>query len=73
LRQATSLADADEALAQALTPDIIRGILAAVPDAWLETDRKPGDAPALRDAYVRHLVGRLAPPRPFLEEARRAT
>jgi hypothetical protein len=73
LKQATSLADADEALARALTPGIIRGILAAVPDAWLEADRKPGDAPALRDAYVRHLVGRLAPPRPFLEEARRAT
>jgi hypothetical protein len=69
LRQARNLEEADGALARLLDPDVIAGILAAVPDMWLEADRKAGDGPMLREAYARHLVGRLAAPRPFLEEA----
>jgi hypothetical protein len=69
LPQARNLEEADVALARLLDPDLIAGIVAAVPDAWLEADRNAGDAPMLREAYARHLVGRLAAPRPFLEEA----
>jgi hypothetical protein len=72
LRAADSLAETDAALSRVLTPDVIAQILARVPDAWLEADASRGAAPLLRDAYARHLLGRLEPPRPFLEEAARA-
>jgi hypothetical protein len=69
LRNAASLAEADEALAEVLSPELIGGILSVIPDAWLEADRHAGAAPMLRDAYARHLLGRLVAPRPFLTEA----
>jgi hypothetical protein len=72
LRAADWLDEADAALSRVLTPDVIAQILAAVPDAWLEADAKPGTAPVFRDAYARHLLARLEAPRPFLEEAARA-
>jgi hypothetical protein len=72
LSVAGSLHEADAALAPALGARIIAGILASVPDAWLEADAQPGRAPVFRDAYARHLLRRLEAPRPFLEEAARA-
>ena len=66
------LAEADAGLSRVLSPDVIARILAAVPDAWLEADATPGAAPVFRDAYARHLLGRLQAPRLFLEEAVRA-
>jgi hypothetical protein len=71
LRGATMLNEADAAIAPTLTPAVIDSVIAMIPDAWLEADGSPGDARRLRDAYARHLVGRLEPPRPFLEEAAR--
>ena len=69
LRSATMLADVDERLAAALGPEVIEGILARVPDAWLTADSSGTSADEVRGAYVRYLLDRLAPPRPFLEEA----
>jgi hypothetical protein len=66
---AVNLEQADEALAASLNREVIDQILGVIPDAWLEADREPGDAPTLRAAYARHLLARLAPPRPFLTEA----
>lgn len=47
----------------------IRGIVDLVPDEWLETDDEgvhlPGSA-AVRDAYVEHLLARLATPAAWL-------
>jgi hypothetical protein len=61
----------DAPLAAALDAERVRGIVAAVPDEWLQAD--PDRSPAeRREAYVGHLLQRLAPPRPFLEEALRA-
>ena len=72
LRAAGELAEADAALTALLNAEVLGNILAAVPDAWLEADATPGDAPRFREAYRRHLLGRLQPPRPFIAEATRA-
>jgi hypothetical protein len=64
---ASALAAADAALAPRLTPEVLRAVVAEVPDAWLE-----GDADAARAVYVGYLSERLAPPRAFAEEALRA-
>lgn len=54
----------DEASAAALTPDVVAGILDAIPDSWIA-----GDAAATRAAYARYFRDRLTAPRPFLDEA----
>ncbi len=66
---AGSLREADERLAGRLARDDVAAIVAAIPDAWLPDEPAIGDAAAQRDAYVEYLVTRLAPPRPFVEEA----
>jgi hypothetical protein len=72
LRQATRIEDVDATLAIALTPGVVDGILAAVPDEWLD-DRAAGvSADDARGAYRRYLLERLVEPRGFVEEAARA-
>ena len=66
LRRAGQLAEVDAAMAETLTPAILEGIVALIPDAWLE------DGAPDRAAYRRYLVDRLAAPRAFVEEAIRA-
>jgi hypothetical protein len=66
LRQASELSRVDAEMAALLTPSIIDGILAQLPDSWLE------DGAAQREAYGRYLRDRLAAPRAFVEEAIRA-
>jgi hypothetical protein len=70
LPRASELGAVDAAMAAALTPEVIEGIVAQVPDGWL------GDAsvdpPAARAAYVRYLTERRKAPRAFAEEAARA-
>lgn len=68
LRAASELRAVDEAMASALTPDVIDAVLAHVPDAWLE-ERASGDAAAMRAAYRQYLLARLESPRAFVEEA----
>ncbi len=63
---AADIADADRALADRLDREALEKIVGLVPDAWLA----PGAAD--RAAYVAFLARRLASPRPFVEEARRA-
>src|SRR3954470_23184666 len=63
LRQATEVAAADAAMAQALSEETVSQIVALVPDTWL-TERDPGtDAAGLRAAYARYLSERLEAPR----------
>jgi hypothetical protein len=61
---AGSIGDADARLAPRVTEELLREVLAAVPDDWL------GGEPA--ETYVRYLLRRLEQPRPFVEEAERA-
>jgi hypothetical protein len=67
LAQASEIEGVDAALAARLGPEILREVLALVPDAWLG-----GDCAARRAAYTGYLAARLAAPRPFIEEALRA-
>jgi hypothetical protein len=66
LTKANALGAVDAAMAAALSPEIIEGIVTLIPDAWLE-EGAPG-----RAAYARYLMERLASPRAFVEEAIRA-
>ncbi|MEX1171989.1 MAG: HipA family kinase [Chloroflexota bacterium] len=72
LPYAGSIQDADARLAVLLDRDRIAGIVSAIPDAWLPNDATAGDAADQRQAYVRYLERRLAPPRHFVQEAERA-
>jgi len=68
LTRAQELEAADGRLAAALSSEVIGGIVDTIPDSWLTAE--PGhDAAALRAAYARYLIDRLAPPRRFVEEA----
>ncbi len=71
LRHASLLPEVDEALAGALTSDVIADILAVVPDAWLGIDGSALPPSEVRAAYGRYLANRLTAPRPFMEEAAR--
>ena len=62
-------ADVDQSCADTLTPPVIERILACVPEEWLKSDTSDQHADAVRDAYRRYLIDRLAPPRGFAEEA----
>jgi hypothetical protein len=59
----------DEACAAALTPAVISGIMARVPDQWLNSETPDLTVSDVREAYMRYLLDRLAPPRVFAEEA----
>jgi hypothetical protein len=61
---AASIDDADEWLAQRVTPQTLEEIAAAIPAEWLDGDD--------RELYVSYLRGRLETPRTFVEEAENA-
>jgi hypothetical protein len=66
LRQAGTIAAVDAAMADLLRPETIEGIVALIPEGWLE------DGPSSRAGYSRYLIDRLTAPRAFVEEAIRA-
>jgi hypothetical protein len=66
LRRAGTLSEVDAAMAAMLTPAIVEGLVALIPEGWLE------EGAAARAAYSRYLIDRLAAPRVFVEEAIRA-
>lgn len=63
----------DTELAARVTPDLVEGLVAAVPEAWLsETpmgEGLPASAAEQRAAYVEYLLTRVQAPRLFVEEA----
>jgi hypothetical protein len=69
LRDASALAEIDEAQSARLTRDVLEGIVDMVPSAWLTTEGSTLTAAEVRSAYVAYLVDRLVAPRPFLREA----
>ena len=72
LKFAGALAETDQSITARLTPDIVRDIVALVPDDWLKADSPFATAQDSRNAYVQHLTRRLQAPRTFLQEALRA-
>jgi len=69
---ASGLPAADAQLSAILTPELLAGIVALIPDAWLEDEPSFATRAAQRAAYLEFLQHRLAAPRAFTEEALRA-
>jgi hypothetical protein len=65
---AGSVLDADAALAPLVTTEVLRAILADVPDDYLTAEATPA---ATREAYLAYFAERLTAPRAFVEEAER--
>lgn len=65
---ASSIRDADAALAPLVTEVVLRDVLAQVPDEFLSAEDSPA---ATRDAYVAYFVERMTT-RDFVQEAERA-
>ena len=62
----------DEKMTAAITEEVIKGVVALIPDDWV-TDNSPFSTLAEnRQAYVEYLTRRLEAPRNFVEEAIRA-
>lgn len=57
---APDLAAADAALAPLVDEDLLRGVVRLVPDEWLEGEPGFGSPEEVREAYVKHLVARVA-------------
>ena len=62
-KYADDLPGADAALAPLVTEELLRGVLALVPDEWLDDEPGFDSADAVRDAYVGYLRTRLDGPR----------
>lgn len=69
LRFATALPEADAALADRITPEVIAAIVNQIPESWLVAGSPFGEVEQHRHAYSEYLLRRLEPPRAFLEEA----
>jgi hypothetical protein len=69
---AGSIYDADARLAPRLSPDLIREVVAVVPDALLEGTPPFASPERHREAYATHLAGRLDGPRTWVDEAEEA-
>lgn len=69
---ASALREADSRMRERITPEVIRNVVALIPDAWLIGEPSFGTSDRYRDAYIQYLVRRLEPPHAFLEEAIRA-
>ncbi len=62
------ITEADDRLGTRLGPETVAAIVAALPDEWL--DDEPAATPdERREAYLRHILGRLGTPRGFADEA----
>ncbi|MEO8549799.1 MAG: HipA family kinase [Kofleriaceae bacterium] len=68
VKVASSIVEADAALAPRVTAEALRAIVAEIPDDYLTAEATPA---ATREAYVAYFVERLTAPRAFVEEAER--
>jgi hypothetical protein len=66
---ASRLPEVDATLSQQLSPEIIEGIVALIPDDWLGAERQFASPSEHRRAYFEFLSERLAAPRNFVLEA----
>jgi hypothetical protein len=69
---AGSIHDADVRLAARLSPELVREVVAVVPDALLDGIPPFSSPERHRQAYATHLAGRLAGPRAWVDEAEEA-
>ena len=69
---AGALEEAHESMLERLTPEMMRSLVALIPDELLASDVTFASPGEYRAAYERWLVHRLEPPHDFLTEALRA-
>jgi len=69
---AGSIREADARLAPRLSPDLLREVVAVVPDELLDGTPPFSSPERHREAYAAHLAGRLVGPRPWVDEAEEA-
>jgi hypothetical protein len=69
LPYAGDLATADAVATARLTPGAVERIAGLIPDAWLGDEPRFASPAEQRAAYAAYLLGRLEPPRAFVEEA----
>jgi len=69
---ATALDEAHELMLARITPDVIRHIVALIPDALLRGDATFSSAAEYRSAYAEYLLRRLESPHLFFTEVKRA-
>jgi len=69
LPAAADIRGADERLSPQVTAELVAGLVAAVPDTWLDGEPAFDGLEEHRAAYVEYLLARLAAPRLFVEEA----
>jgi hypothetical protein len=69
LHFASDIAAADADLSRRLTETVVQKIVALIPESWLEGEPQFAGSAEHRAAYVAYLLGRLAAPRAFVEEA----
>ena len=72
LRFASALEAADKAMTEAITEEVIKGIVELVPEDWMSENSPFSTIAENRQAYVEYLTRRLEAPRHFVEEAIRA-
>jgi hypothetical protein len=68
---AAKLLDADQLMAERITPEVIAAVVALLPAAWMADDA-PGGVPRNPQVYASYLLSRLESRQAFLEEAIRA-
>ena len=64
--------EVDASLSARLTPQVIHGIAALIPDSWLGDEPRFATPDEHRAAYAAYLLARLEAPRRFVEEAAHA-
>jgi hypothetical protein len=69
---ASRLDQVDAAMAARLTPEVVAGIVALIPDTWLDGDPRAAARASQREAYASYFARRLQAPRAFAQEAARA-
>ena len=69
---ADTLLQADATMVGRLSSDLIERIVRLIPGVWLAATDSIGGSDEQREAYIKHFLERLEPPRAFLEEAVRA-
>ncbi len=72
LQFADSLQAVDGRMTERLTSDVMKNIVALIPEVWLADAPSFSDLTQHRNAYLEYLLRRLDPPHAFLEEAVRA-
>lgn len=72
LRKASRLDEADLKMRKRLSHELLRSIVAAVPEEWLATDGANPDAATRREGYATFLTERIKNTQLFLNEAKNA-